>query len=343
MEKYSPKMKDLAPRDVVSRSMTTEIQEGRGIGPKKDHLHLDLTRLDPKVVRERLPGILDLVHTFSNKDATKVPIPIVPTVHYSMGGIPTNYKGQVLTRIKDDLEGCSEDITVKGLWACGECSCTVHGANRLGANSLLDIVVFGRAVADTIKELYTPGQIGRPLPTQAGDKAIAKLDRTRNAKGKVAVETLRYAMRETMQKYASIFRDGKTLKVGVKKLQDLYCCIHDIKIKDRSMIWNSDLMEALELQNLLICGSQILYAAEKRQESRGSHFRKDFPIRVDEFDYTQPIDCQERKPFSEHFRKHSLTWINADNGEVYIGYRPVIDKTLDPNEAPTVPPVPRIY
>uniref|UniRef100_A0A0E0E783 Succinate dehydrogenase [ubiquinone] flavoprotein subunit, mitochondrial n=1 Tax=Oryza meridionalis TaxID=40149 RepID=A0A0E0E783_9ORYZ len=319
MERYAPTAKDLASRDVVSRSMTMEIREGRGVGPLKDHIYLHLNHLPPEVLKERLPGISETAAIFAGVDVTKEPIPVLPTVHYNMGGIPTNYHGEVVT-----MKGDNPDSVVPGLMAAGEAACaSVHGANRLGANSLLDIVVFGRACANRVAETAKPGEKQKPLQKSAGEKTIAWLDKLRNANGSLPTSKIRLNMQRVMQNNAAVFRTQETLEEGCKLITKAWESYHDVKISDRSLIWNSDLIETIELENLLINACITMHSAEARKESRGAHAREDFTKRDD-----------------EQWMKHSLGY--WENEKVRLAYRPVHMNTLD-SEVESFPPKARVY
>ncbi len=320
MERYAPSAKDLASRDVVSRSMTIEIREGRGVGAHNDHIHLHLEHLDPDIIHSRLPGIAESAKIFAGVDVTKEPIPVLPTVHYNMGGIPTNFRTEVVRPTAED-----PNKVVPGLMAIGEAACvSVHGANRLGSNSLLDLVVFGRAAAIRAAETVTPGAKHKTIKASAVDGALARFDKIRNASGSTSTAKLRLDMQKTMQNHAAVFRDGPSLEEGRDKIDAIFKMRDDIKIKDRSLIFNTDLVEALELDNLLSQSVATLHSAVNRQESRGAHAREDFPDRNDDV-----------------WMKHTAIWVD-DNGKSTIDYRPVIMKTLT-NEVDVFPPKKRVY
>ncbi|KRY87423.1 Succinate dehydrogenase [ubiquinone] flavoprotein subunit, mitochondrial [Trichinella pseudospiralis] len=334
MERYAPNAKDLASRDVVSRAMAIEIREGRGVGAQKDHIYLQLHHLPTNLIHDRLPGIAETAHIFAGVDCTKEPIPVLPTVHYNMGGIPTNHIAQVLT-----FKQGSGDQIIQGLYAAGEAAAhSVHGANRLGANSLLDLVIFGRACALTIAKSCKPGEKFPDLPANAGERSVANLDKLRQANGTITVANLRLKMQKTMQEHASVFRTGQVLQEGCKKMEGIYKELDNVKLSDRGLIWNTDLVEAIELQNLMLNAVQTINCAEARKESRGAHAREDFKQRIDEFDYSKPLDGQTKLPFEKHWRKHSMVWMDEVTGKTKIEYRPVVDKTLDKAEVDWVPP-----
>lgn len=320
MERYAPNAKDLASRDVVSRAMTIEIREGRGVGQHKDHIFLHLEHLGAEVIHERLPGIAETAKIFAGVDVTKQPIPVLPTVHYNMGGIPANYHGEVVT-----LKNGQPDSVVPGLMAVGEAACvSVHGANRLGSNSLLDLVVFGREAARHCAESVKPDTKHRLLAKDAGDLAVSRIDRLRNAKGKLRTADIRLDMQRVMQTHAAVFRTGESLEEGLHKLTGVFQSFADVNVSDRSLVWNTDLIETLELDNLLGQAVATIHSAVNRKESRGAHAREDFPERDD-----------------QTWMKHTLAWVD-EQGRVRLDYRPVHLNTLTADVEP-IPPKARVY
>ena len=316
MERYAPKAKDLASRDVVSRSMSIEINEGRGVGKEQDHVHLHLSHLDKSIIESRLPGITEAARLFANVDVTKEPIPVVPTVHYNMGGIPTNYKAEVLTG--------NDSETVPGLMAIGEAACvSVHGANRLGSNSLIDLVVFGRAAAKRAAEIVKPGTPHEDIGETETEKCLERFDKLRNSNGENSTAELRLSMQKTMQSKCAVFRTEKTLKEGVDDIRKAYDGMESISVKDKSLVFNTDLVETLEFDNLIRQAITTVDSAYNRQESRGAHAREDFPKRDD-----------------EKFMQHTIAWCNGKDTK--IGYRPVTKTTLT-NEVQYFPPQERVY
>jgi succinate dehydrogenase / fumarate reductase flavoprotein subunit len=324
MERYAPSAKDLASRDVVSRSMAMEMREGRGVGKEKDHIFLHLDHIDPKVLHERLPGITETGKVFAGVDLTRQPLPVVPTVHYNMGGIPCNYHGEVVT-----LKDGDPDAVVPGLFAVGEAACvSVHGANRLGSNSLIDLVVFGRATGLRLKDQIKPNSPHVDLPGGSEEMSLARLDHFRQAKGGSPTAGIRAEMQKTMQKHAAVFRDSKLLAEGVEKIDAIYAGMHDIGITDRSLIWNTDLVETLELDNLIGQAVVTMKCAENRKESRGAHMHEDFPDRDD-----------------KTWMKHTIATFDGwggNGGAVKIDYRPVHDYTLSDDIA-YIEPKKRVY
>jgi succinate dehydrogenase flavoprotein subunit len=321
MERYAPSAKDLASRDVVSRSMTVEIREGRGVGSQSDHIYLHLDHLDPKILAERLPGISESAKIFAGVDVTRQPIPVLPTVHYNMGGIPTNYHGEVVY-----LKDGQPDYTVPGLMALGEAACvSVHGANRLGSNSLIDLVVFGRAAGLRCGEVLESGATQPELPSDSSDRALSRLDRFRNAAGSTPTAELRLRMQKTMQTNCAVFRTGPVLEEGLELITQIWRDSDDIAVSDRSLIWNSDLIETLEYDNLIAQAVVTVAGAVNRTESRGAHAREDFPDRDD-----------------ANWMKHTLAWADYANKSVRLDYRPVHTYTLT-NEMHYVKPKARVY
>jgi succinate dehydrogenase / fumarate reductase flavoprotein subunit len=324
MERYAPSAKDLASRDVVSRSMALEMREGRGVGPNKDHIYLHLDHIDPKVLAERLPGITESGKIFAGVDLTRQPLPVCPTVHYNMGGIPCNYHGQVVTK-----KGKDPEVVVPGLYAVGEAACvSVHGANRLGSNSLIDLVVFGRATGLHLKETLKPNAAQKALPKDSADLALARVDHFRNAKGGSPTAEVRLQMQQTMQKHAAVFRDSALLAEGCEIMQKVNQRMQDISVSDRSLIWNTDLVETLELDNLMSQAICTIEGANARKESRGAHAHEDFPDRDD-----------------KNWMKHTVSWFEGwggKGGKVTLDYRPVHDYTLT-DEVEYIKPKARVY
>jgi len=321
MERYAPSAKDLASRDVVARSMAAEIREGRGVGKNKDHIYLHLDHIAPEVLHERLPGITETGKIFANVDLTRQPLPVTPTVHYNMGGIPCNYHGEVVT-----LKDGNPDAVIPGLFAVGEAACvSVHGANRLGSNSLIDLVVFGRATGHRINEIVKPGSKHAPINTAADEAALTRLDRYRNASGGTPTAQIRAAMQHTMQKHAAVFRDDALLNEGKVKIDEVMTSLADVGVTDRSLIWNTDLIETLELDNMLPQAVVTMHSAANRKESRGAHMQEDYPTRDD-----------------ANWMKHTIAWFDQSQGKVTIDYRPVHEYTLT-DDVEYIKPKARVY
>jgi len=318
MERYAPSAKDLASRDVVSRSITKEVLEGRGVGNDKDHVYLHLDHIDSKILEERLPGISESARIFAGVDVTKNPIPVIPTVHYNMGGIPTNFHGEVINLVK------GEEKNVQGLMAVGEAACvSVHGANRLGSNSLIDLVVFGKAAADRINDTTSKNEANNDIPQSIIDKVILRFDKTRNSRGDTSTAELRSRMQKVMQKHCAVFRDDQIMTEGSKLIEEIWFGSTDIKIKDKSMIWNTDLLETLEYKNLIEQAVVTMNSALNRKESRGAHAREDYKERDD-----------------KNWMKHTLSWLEEKSCK--LDYRSVHEYTLS-TEIKYIEPKARVY